>query len=200
MSTASIRTEAYQSIGKITLPEILEPEDTPTLIADLEHLIGLLDNFRYMRDHKVVRRMMFEIAHLAMYGMKKFGVAWRDKDDGPKKVFFSLPDGLLEKDMWLMTTMAVDGERAYQDDLGPDRCAGRGGGNTIDKNPLSVGASFVMLEHYVVDARRDWTMKPGDVAAMHPIRKIAAIAIRDLETNGLPAYTDHAIEEPKKDA
>ncbi len=189
---SDIRIEAYESIGNIALPPILEPEDAPTMIADLEHLIGLLDNYRYMRDVKVVRRMMFEIAHLAMYGMKKFGVAWRDARskgvDYPYGESFTLP----QDDNDLIRAMrSVDCERDYQDKLGPDRCAGRDAGNTIDKNPLSVGASFVMLEHYIVDARRDWTMQPGNEAAMHSIRKIAAIAIRDLETHGLPEQTDH---------
>ncbi len=183
MSTESIRAEAYQSIENMALPDILDPEDAPTLIADLEHLIGLLDHCRYRRDTKVVRRMMFEIAHLAMFGMKKFGIMFRQ------------PEGVVDDPIGRCTfehvTMAVDGERTYQDGLPETRCAGRGDGNTIDKNPLSVGASFVMLKHYVADARTDWTMAPGDGAAMHCVRKIAAIAIRDLETHGLPRYTDH---------
>lgn len=206
MSTESIRAEAYQSIGNVTLPDIIDPEDVPTLVADLEHLIGLLDHYRYMRDQKTIRRMVFEIAHLAMYGMKKFGVAWRDaRDKGvayPEGESFTAPQGSSQRgrDDWARTIISVDCERDYQDKLGPDRCVGRDAGNTIDNNPLSVGASFVMLEHYVVDARKNWTMEPGDEAALHCVRKIAAIAIRDLETNGLPAYTDHAREEQKSES
>lgn len=193
MSTESIRTEAYQSIENIALPDILDPEDTPTLIADLEHLIGgLLDNCRYRRDTKVIRRMIFEIAHLAMFGMKKFGIMFRQ------------PEGVVDNPVGRCTfdhvKLAVDGERTYQDGLPETRCSGRGDGNTIDKNPLSVGASFIMLEHYIVDARTDWTMKAGDEAAMHCVRKIAAIAIRDLETHGLPNYTDHAQEDLKEES
>jgi len=189
---SDIRIEAYESIRNITLPDIIDPDDLPTLIADLRHIIGLLDNYRYMRDAKVVRRMMFEIAHLAMYGMKRFRVAWRDaRDKGvdyPYDESFTPPK---DDHDFTRAMRSVDCERDYQDKLGPDRCVGRYAGNTIDKNPLSVGASFVMLEHYVVDARRDWTMQPGNEAAMHSIRKIAAIAIRDLETHGLPEHTDH---------
>ncbi len=183
MSTESIRTEAYQSIENMALPDILNPEDSSTLIADLAHLIEMLGNHRYMRDHKIVRRMMFEIAHLAMFGMKKFGIMFRQ------------PEGVVDDPIGRCTfehvMMAVDGERTYQDGLSETRCFGRGDGNTIDKNPLSVGASFIMLEHYIADARTNWTMKAGDEAAMHCVRKIAAIAIRDLETHGLPSYTDH---------
>ncbi len=181
--TSQIRTEAYQSIENMVLPDILDPEDAPTLIADLEHLIEMLGNCRYKRDVKVIRRMMFEIAHLAMFGMKKFGIMFRQ------------PEGVVDDPIGRCTfehvAMAVDGERTYQDNLGPDRCAGSDAGNTIDKNPLSVGASFIMLEHYIVNARHDWTMQAGDKYAMHCVRKIAAIAIRDLETHGLPSYTDH---------
>lgn len=199
---SDIRIEAYESIGNVTLPPILEPEDLPTLVADITHLVGLLDNYRYMRDQKVIRRMMFEIAHLAMYGMKKFGVAWRDaRDKGvayPEGESFTVARG--NKDDWARTIIAVDCERDYQDKLGPDRCIGRDAGNTIDKNPLSVGASFVMLLYYTADARTAWTMQPGDEAALHCVRKIAAIAIRDLETNGLPGYTDHDGNKQDKSA
>lgn len=189
MSTESIRAEAYQSIESMVLPDILDPEDAPTLIADLEHVIGLLGNSRYMRNDTVVRRMMFEIAHLAMFGMQKFGIMFRQ------------PEGVVDDPVGRCTfehvKLAVDSERTYQDGLPETRCSGRGDGNTIDKNPLSVGASFIMLEHYIVNARHDWTMQAGDKYAMHCVRKIAAIAIRDLETHGLPNYTDHARGDEK---
>lgn len=178
MSTAeSVRAEAYQSIGSVALPDIIDPEDVPTLVADLEHVIGLLANYRYRRDQKVVRRMMFEIAHLAMFGMRKFGTGESsDKEHD-----------------WARVIIAVDEERDHQDKLSHERC-----GNTIDNNPLSIGASFVVLEQYVADSRKNWIVETRNEDALYCVRKIAAIAIRDLETNGLPAYTDHAREDPKE--
>lgn len=186
------RMKIYELVGTIKLPPILEPEDVSTLIADLTHLYALMANYRYMRDTKVVRRMMLEIAQLAMYGMQKFGVAWRDaRDKGvayPEGESFTAPQGSSRRgrDDWARTILSVDCERDYQDKLGPDRCAGRGAGNTIDKNPLSMGASSCLLRHYLWDAVRSWTMIAGSEAVLHCVRKIAAIAIRDLETNGLP--------------
>jgi hypothetical protein len=73
----------------------------------------------------------------------------------------------------------IDGERDYQDKLGPDR-----------RDPTevnhSVGDYLVMLSTYLRRAQDDWTNYPGVYEALDEIRKIGAIAVRCIEEHGAP--------------
>jgi hypothetical protein len=71
----------------------------------------------------------------------------------------------------------IDGEREYQDSLGPDRTDGR---------KQSVEGFATMLSHYqgkLVDA---WVLHPGDDDALDVMRKIAAITVHCMEIHGAP--------------
>lgn len=71
----------------------------------------------------------------------------------------------------------IDGERDYQDSLGPERYEpGRGEHTT--------GESLVLLDSYVRKAQDAYTECAGDDAALHMVRKVAAIAVRCMEANG----------------
>jgi hypothetical protein len=71
----------------------------------------------------------------------------------------------------------IDGERDYQDTLGPNRTAGK---------EHQVGSYLLMLNEYVAKAQRAWTDGAGDVAALDVIRKIAGICVRCMEVHGMP--------------
>lgn len=71
---------------------------------------------------------------------------------------------------------AIDGERDYQDSLGPDR---------TDGSVKSVGDYITMLNTYQRRATDAWTNIPGNRQALHEIRKIAAIAVRCMEEHGI---------------
>lgn len=194
------RMKIYNEICRTPVPEILDPVDVPTAISDMEMIVNRLSDSRFMRDDKSCRSIMFTIAHMALHTMQKFGVAWRLAEgvahpEGPECSFTPASDN--REVMVGRALLSVDCERSYQDNLGEDRCAGRGGGNTIDKNPLSQGASYCMMRHYISQAGTDWTMSPGDEVALHVVRKIAAIAVRDMETHGMPFETEVNEKETK---
>lgn len=71
--------------------------------------------------------------------------------------------------------LAIDGERAYQEDIHPH------------PEPLTVGEELILLEEYIAKAREKW-VKEGrpEVATLNGIRKVAAIAVRCLEQHGAP--------------
>jgi hypothetical protein len=69
----------------------------------------------------------------------------------------------------------IDGERNYQNHLGPDRTAGKS---------HDVGAYLTMLETYCRQARDSWTYNSGDRPALVSVRKIAAIAVHCMEEHG----------------
>lgn len=71
---------------------------------------------------------------------------------------------------------AIDGERDYQDSLGCDR---------TDGSDKTVGDYITMLSTYQRRAADNWTNVPGNRAALHEIRKIAAIAVRCMEEHGI---------------
>ena len=73
----------------------------------------------------------------------------------------------------------IDGERAYQD-------AQRGTAKTDRPLPHPVAAELLMLERYIGHARTAWVDNPGDLDALHQVRKVAAIAVRCLEVHGAP--------------
>ena len=71
----------------------------------------------------------------------------------------------------------INGERDYQDSLGPDRS---------DGVPRSVGDYLTMLTTYLRKAQDAWTNNPGDGPALHEIRKIGGIAVHCMEDHGAP--------------
>ena len=77
----------------------------------------------------------------------------------------------------------IDGERDYQDSLGPDRT--RDPGNV---HRLVQGEDLVLIRHYLRKAEDAWTMSGGEMvpAALHEVRKIAAICVRQMEKYGAP--------------
>jgi hypothetical protein len=72
---------------------------------------------------------------------------------------------------------AIDGERAYQDELGPDR---------KDGSDLSVGDYLVMIDYYHRKAMDDWAKSPGVSDALDELRKVTAIAVMCMEEHGVP--------------
>lgn len=72
----------------------------------------------------------------------------------------------------------INGERAYQDSLGPDR--------RLDKGPRKIGEYLTLLREYLDKATGKWVDLAGDVAALHEVRKVAALAVACLEENGCP--------------
>lgn len=72
----------------------------------------------------------------------------------------------------------IDGERDYQDSLGPDRR------EVLTEQTHSVGEYLTMLRAYMNKADAAWTDNAGDSVALHVIRKIAAISVRCMEDNG----------------
>lgn len=73
----------------------------------------------------------------------------------------------------------IDGERDYQDSLGPDR-------REPSELPHSVGDYLVMLDTYLRKAKDGWTNNPGVTPALEQIRKVAAIAVHCMEDHGAP--------------
>ncbi len=66
----------------------------------------------------------------------------------------------------------IDGERNYQDQLGPNRTNGV---------KHTVGDYLTMMGTYYRKAMDDWTLNAGDEQALNQIRKIAGIAVRCME-------------------
>lgn len=75
---------------------------------------------------------------------------------------------------------AIDGERDYQDEMkvGPD-------GRT-DGRQKSVGDYLTLIRDYSVKGDAAYTGSPGDLPALHVIRKIAGICVQALEVHGAP--------------
>jgi hypothetical protein len=72
--------------------------------------------------------------------------------------------------------VAIDGERAYQDTLGPDR---------TDGEKRTVGDYITMLSRYVRLAQDAWTDNPGNTQALDIMRKVAGIAVHCMEDHGI---------------
>ncbi len=70
--------------------------------------------------------------------------------------------------------VAVDGERAYQDEL--------------TQTKATVGEEILLLQRYVHKATKAWALdfNPPEQDALAHVRKIAAIAQRCMENNGAP--------------
>ncbi len=68
---------------------------------------------------------------------------------------------------------AIDTERDYQDK--------QWNGHTHE-----VGAYLTLLRTYLREAEESWSRSDGDRAALHSIRKIAAIAVHTMEEHGAP--------------
>lgn len=74
---------------------------------------------------------------------------------------------------------AIDGERDYQDSLGPDR-------REDSESQHSVGDYLTMLSTYLRKAQDEWTNKPGVTPSLHQVRKLAAICVKCMEQHGAP--------------
>lgn len=72
---------------------------------------------------------------------------------------------------------AIDRERDYQNSLSPMR---------TNEPVHSVGDELTMLATYLRKAQDAYTSTPGVDAAMHEIRKVAALAVRAMENHGAP--------------
>lgn len=80
--------------------------------------------------------------------------------------------------------LAIDSERSYQDYLKKDRTSNpTDGTRSIDH---TVGDFVTMLQHYQNELTAAWTQNPGDMSALHTIRKIAGIAVNCMEQHGAP--------------
>lgn len=66
----------------------------------------------------------------------------------------------------------IDGERDYQDKLGPDR---------TDGGTRTVGDYITMMTYYVTTMHAEWTKNPGDEQALNVMRKCAGIAVHCME-------------------
>jgi hypothetical protein len=73
---------------------------------------------------------------------------------------------------------AINGELAYQSLL-----QGSGRADAVDHG---VAGQLVTLAVYVREAELAWAKTSGDEAALDALRKVAAIAVRALETYGCP--------------
>lgn len=73
----------------------------------------------------------------------------------------------------------IDGERDYQDNLGPDR-------KEVKELPHSVGDYTTMMTHYQAELIRVWTLNAGDRQSLEVMRKIAGIAVHCMEDHGAP--------------
>lgn len=71
----------------------------------------------------------------------------------------------------------IDGERDYQNALGPDR---------TDGAPRTVGDYLTMMQHYLAKATEAWVMNPGDQEALDVVRKLGGIAVHCMEDHGAP--------------
>jgi hypothetical protein len=72
---------------------------------------------------------------------------------------------------------AIDTERQYQNSLSPAR---------TDGEQRTVGDYLTMLRHYLTRAEAAWTENPGNIHALHEIRKVSAIGVRCMEEHGAP--------------
>lgn len=74
----------------------------------------------------------------------------------------------------------IDQERDYQDDVWAEN-------HPESEHPLRVGEDLLLLQKYVDDATDVWTRESRpEVKTMDLMRKIAAIAVRSIESNGAP--------------
>ncbi len=86
----------------------------------------------------------------------------------------------------------IDGERHYQDKLGPDRMEGK-------ELHHSVGDYTTMMAHYQAELIRTWTLNLGtsprssDIQALDVMRKMAGIAVHCMEDHGAPARSTEGV-------
>ncbi len=72
---------------------------------------------------------------------------------------------------------AIDGERDYQNSLGPNR---------TDSAFHTVGDYITMLASYQRKLEDAWTLNAGTQEALRVMRKIAGIAVHCMEDHGAP--------------
>jgi len=74
--------------------------------------------------------------------------------------------------------LLIDGEREYQDKLGPGR---------TDGSFHSIPGHLLIMDTYYRAAVDGWTRNPGNEVALDNVRKLAATCIRCMEEEGAPA-------------
>lgn len=157
--------------------------DLPDFISFIhDHVMQLGE--MHGSDHRGFDVDITRLCALGVITMIRFGIAVRGRDSGdPGTVTRPSIAGPLDR---VIAFAALSGERMYQDGLPESRCVGKSGqgGNRIEDNPLSYGATRVMLRTYVREADEKWTRVAGDDASLHSIRKITSICLRHVETYG----------------
>lgn len=71
----------------------------------------------------------------------------------------------------------IDGERDYQDALPDDR---------TDHKDHSVGDYLTMMNYYLSEANRQWTLNYYPARALDIVRKLAGIAVHCMEDHEAP--------------
>jgi hypothetical protein len=72
----------------------------------------------------------------------------------------------------------IDGERDFQNNLGPER---------TDGHTPSVGDELALLTVYLQKAMWGYSETAGDRVALDTIRKIAAVCVRCMENHNTPS-------------
>ena len=75
---------------------------------------------------------------------------------------------------------ALDSERDYQEEHGPEII-----GEVIETGTLSVGDEILLMEEYLLRARKAWTDAASpELEALKIVRKVGGIAVRCMEVYG----------------
>ncbi len=184
----STREAVYAAIwGELNYQEKWRELDKINMLPDF--LTYLWKYYRKAEDTNAInlsqtQHVMRKIAALGFSAMKLFGIAWRIVPITNNSSLDSIK-------------AAINEERKYQDNLRKSRCTGSTGGengNTIEKNPLTIGCYLTMIRHYLTVADSSWTLNPGDDTSLADVRKITAVAVRCMEEHGAALRADEAIQ------
>lgn len=78
------------------------------------------------------------------------------------------------------TYAALDSERDYQEEHGPEAI-----GEVIETGTLSVGDEILLMEEYLMRARKAWSDAASpEFEALRIVRKVGGIAVRCMEVHG----------------
>ena len=90
------------------------------------------------------------------------------------------------KELFNTVVSKLRDERCYQNTIVSAYFALPGRKEAATDATRSVPAEILMMSEYLDKARKAWTHEIDDEAALHEIRKVAAMAIRCLENHGCP--------------
>lgn len=168
------------------------PDETKRVEEWLSFIYGYFQDAMQVASHvagplaalDVIRKL----AGLCVACMEANGIVWRNQDCTMNPVKRKL------------VYRAINGERNYQDLLGPDRTDTAiipDGPGPYQKSPPSLRKTVVtqrtphgeliLFETYLRRAFDAWTDNPGNEPALDVIRKLAAICVRCMEHHGAPA-------------